>query len=137
LFCDAAGRVVAAAHAGWRGLANGILDQTVGRMRDAGASEILAWLGPAIGPDCFEVGDEVLSAFAVRDLGTSDVFKPLLGKPGKYLTDIYQLARKILVGAGVARIDGGDLCTMSDERRFYSYRRDHVTGRMASLIWIK
>jgi polyphenol oxidase len=137
LLCDEAGRVVAAAHAGWRGLVCGILEKTVAEMRNAGAGKIMAWLGPAIGPESFEVGEDVWNAFGVRGAATPDMFKVIAGKPGKYLANIYLLARKILGEAGVARIYGGDLCTVSDPRRFYSYRRDHVTGRMASLIWIK
>lgn len=137
LFCDAAGSVVGAAHAGWRGLANGILENTVDKMREAGAGEILAWLGPAIGPQRFEVGDDVLSAFVRRDPDAKAAFKPIDGRPGKYLADIYQLARIVLAKAGVERIAGGGLCTVSDQSCFYSYRRDHVTGRMASLIWIR
>jgi polyphenol oxidase len=137
LFCDTAGTVVAAAHAGWRGLANGILGQTVTHMRNAGAGEIMAWLGPAIGPGSFEVGEEVRAAFAGHGVATPDTFNDIPGKPGKYLADIYRLARKMLVAAGVAKIYGGGLCTMSDRQRFYSFRRDQITGRMASLIWIK
>jgi polyphenol oxidase len=137
LFCDTAGHVVAAAHAGWRGLVSGILEHTVARMRDAGAGEIIAWLGPAIGPDRFEVGEDVRAAFTVRGAGTPNIFKAVPDKPGKYLADIYQLARKVLGEVGVTRIYGGELCTMCDERSFYSYRRDRLTGRTASLIWIK
>jgi YfiH family protein len=137
LFCDAQGRVVGAAHAGWRGLAAGVLENTLARMRDAGAGEILAWLGPAIGPQRFEVGEDVLSAFVALDERTRTAFRPFPDRPGKYLADIYQLARTKLASAGVQRVAGGDFCTVTDARRFYSYRRDGVTGRMASLIWIK
>jgi YfiH family protein len=136
LFCDTAGSVVGAAHAGWRGLANGVLENTVSAMRSQGAAEILAWLGPAIGPERFEVGEEVLTAFAALDTKTNAAFKPIGHRPGKYLADIYQLARILLSRQGVQRIHGGDMCTMTDARRFYSYRRDGVTGRMATLIWI-
>jgi len=137
LFCDTAGSVVAAAHAGWRGLAGGILEQTVQQMRTAGAGDILAWLGPAIGPLQFEVGEDVLNAFIARLERNRSAFQPIAGQAGKYLADIYQLARQALSGAGVERISGGGLCTVSDASRFYSYRRDQVTGRMASLIWLK
>lgn len=137
LFCDVRGRVVGAAHAGWRGLLNGVLQNTVARMRDAGAEEILAWLGPAIGPQRFEVGAEVFEAFIGGDAGMASAFNPIASHQGKYLADIYQLARKTLVTSGVTRIAGGGLCTMTDTQRFYSYRRDGTTGRMASLIWIK
>lgn len=144
LFCDVDGKVVGAAHAGWRGLANGVLQETVHSMRDAGAGEILAWLGVAIGPSKFEVGHEVLAAFlegAGNDVAlqarVQAAFRPVAAKPGKYLCDIYQLARHLLNGAGVVRIAGGGQCTVSNSARFYSYRRDGVTGRQASLIWIK
>ena len=143
LFCDRAGTVVAAAHAGWRGLAGGVLGRTVAAMRASGAGEILAWLGPAIGPQQFEVGADVLAAFMA---GVSDAqaerevlaaFRIIAGKPGKYLADIYALARSMLRRDGVLSIAGGEYCTVSDPARFYSYRRDGVTGRQASLIWIK
>jgi hypothetical protein len=144
LFCDSAGKTVGAAHAGWRGLAAGVLDNTVAIMRDRGAENILAWLGPAIGPEHFEVGEEVRQAFVDRFVGygpdagrIQKAFRPVAGTAGKYLVDIYSLARSALNRLGVTRISGGDLCTVSDVRRFYSYRRDRVTGRMASLIWIK
>lgn len=137
LFCDQNGWVVAAAHAGWRGLAAGILEKTVARMRAAGAGEITTWLGPAIGPEYFEVGEDVRQAFVAQDAGTSAAFQPILAHKGKYLADIYALARTRLRHAGVHRISGGGLCTVSDSRRFFSYRRDKVTGRMASLIWLR
>lgn len=137
LFCDVAGKVVGAAHAGWRGLANGVLENTVNAMRDRGATDILAWLGPAIGPEQFEVGTEVLTAFAARVLQTETAFKPIDQRPDKYLADIYQLARILLSKHGIQGIYGGSMCTVTDARRFYSYRRDKITGRMASLIWIK
>lgn len=137
LFCDTRGLVVGAAHAGWRGLAAGVLENTVARMRDAGADDIIAWMGPAIGPDRFEVGQDVLTAFVERDANTRAAFKPIAGQSGKYLADIYSLATATLRKAGVARIYGGGLCTVTDKRRFYSYRRDKTTGRMASLIWLK
>lgn len=137
LFCDTQGRVVGAAHAGWRGLAHGVLENTAARMRDAGAGEILAWLGPAIGPDCFEVGQDVFDAFAKRDAGLASAFKPNPAQTGKYWADIYRLAKSILARAGVTRVYGGGLCTVTDQDRFFSYRRDKTTGRMASLIWLK
>ena len=137
LLCDVAGRVVGAAHAGWRGLVGGVLENTVVRMREAGAGDLMAWLGPAIGPERFEVGQDVRDAFVGRDPAARSAFVALAGRPGKYLADIYQLARNTLANAGVHKVYGGELCTVSDPRRFYSYRRDGVTGRMASLIWIK
>ena len=140
LFADLQGRVVGAAHAGWRGLVGGVLQNTVERMRQAGAGQIVAWLGPAIGPEQFEVGADVLSAFtdAAPQLltQTQACFHPISARPGKYLADIYGLARIALQQAGVQGVYGGGLCTVTD-RMFYSYRRDHVTGRMASLIWLK
>jgi YfiH family protein len=143
LFCDRAGSVVGAAHAGWRGLAGGVLARTLDAMRAAGAGEIMAWLGPAIGPSQFEVGADVLQAFeaGARDAAAlrevTAAFRAIEGRPGKYLADIYALARSVLRRDGVARIAGGEFCTVSDGARFYSYRRDKVTGRQASLIWIK
>ncbi len=143
LFCDVDGKVVAAAHAGWRGLAGGVLERTLEAMRGAGAGEILAWLGPAIGPQQFEVGADVLQAFraGAADAATlarvEAAFLPVAGRPGKFLADIYALARLVLRRAGVERVAGGEFCTVSDAARFYSYRRDGVTGRQASLIWRK
>src|SRR5450830_1077195 len=143
LFCSHDGLVVGAAHAGWRGLANGVLQATVPDMRARGATEILTWLGPAIGPGAFEVGADVLQAF--RDgahdeeerQALSDAFAAIAGKPGKYLADIYTLARIMLRRDGVKQVAGGEYCTVSDAAQFYSYRRDGVTGRQASLIWRK
>jgi hypothetical protein len=137
LFCDVAGTVVGAAHAGWRGLAQGVLENTLSRMRAAGAIDILAWLGPAIGPQNFEVGEDVFAAFVGRDDRMGGAFAPIPGKEGKYLADIFALARVTLQKAGVNQVFGGGLCTVSDRSRFYSYRRDRTTGRMASLIWLK
>lgn len=137
LLCDSAGKVVGAAHAGWRGLAAGVLENTVAAMRQAGAAELLAWLGPAIGPHQFEVGEDVLAAFADRGAGVQAAFKPIASRAGKYLADLPQLARWRLANLGVLQVAGGTDCTVSDGQRFYSFRRDHVTGRMASLIWIK
>ncbi len=137
LFCDTTGGVVGAAHAGWRGLAHGVLENTLARMRSAGARDILAWLGPAIGPESFEVGQDVCDAFVGRDARLASAFKPNPAQPGKYWADIYALARTILADAGVHQVYGGGLCTVADRRRFYSYRREKLTGRMASLIWLK
>lgn len=136
LFADLDGKVVGAAHAGWRGLAGGVLGQTARAMRAAGAGEITAWLGPAIGPDAFEVGADVLHAFEAALPGEAGAaFRPYPGREGKYLADIYSLARRMLARAGVTRVHGGDRCTFSEAAQFYSYRRDAVTGRQASLIW--
>ena len=136
LFCDFAGRVVGAAHAGWRGLAAGVLQNTVASMRAAGAGDIMAWLGPAIGPKNFEVGRDVHSAFTDRDARAEPAFQKSTRAPDKYFADLYALARLALQDSGVRRIYGGIHCTVAEPRRFYSYRRDIRTGRMAALIWI-
>ena len=135
LFCDADASVVAAAHAGWRGLAAGVLERTVERMGVA-PGRVRAWLGPAIGPAAFEVGDEVRAAFVGADPGAAAAFVPGVA-PGKWLADLFMLARRRLVAAGVRRIDGGGVCTVADPGHFYSYRRDGTTGRFASLIWLE
>ncbi len=136
LFCNRAGTVVAAAHAGWRGLADGVLEAAVASMA-ADPGEILAWLGPAIGPQAFEVGEEVRQIFLKQDPAAEQAFAPLpLHGSGKWLADIYSLARQRLGRIGVTQVFGGDFCTYTDSERFYSYRRDGVTGRMASLIWL-
>ncbi len=137
LFADLDGKVVGAAHAGWRGLAGGVLGATVAAMRAAGAGEITAWLGPAIGPDAFEVGGDVRDAFEAALPGVAaDAFRDYPGREGKYLADIYLLARRMLARDGVTRVHGGERCTFSEATQFYSYRRDRVTGRQASLIWL-
>lgn len=133
LFCDQAGTVVGAAHAGWRGLADGILEQTVAAMQ-VPPGQIMAWLGPAIGSDKFEVGEDVLAVFVADLPDALAAFQTI--KPDKWLADIYQLARLRLARLGVHQVYGGGLCTYTDATRFYSYRRDGVTGRMASLIWL-
>lgn len=133
LFCDRAGTVVAAAHAGWRGLLGGVLEATMASMAMP-ADQLLAWLGPAIGPQAFAVGNEVRAAFVADDAGAGACFVP--NASGKWLADIYGLARRRLQRAGVPSVFGGDLCTVSDPERFFSYRRDGVTGRQASLIWL-
>ncbi len=141
LFCDEAGTVVAAAHAGWRGLAGGVLEETVSAMNVA-PDRILAWLGPAIGPDSFEVGPEVREAFVAHNEMAGIAFRPALPgtldeAPRKWLADLYMLARIRLAGIGVERVSGGGVCTFKDARRFFSYRRDGRTGRMASLVWFE
>jgi len=134
LFCDRAGSVVAAAHAGWRGLADGVLEATVAAMQ-VRPGDILAWMGAAIGPQAFEVGDEVRQAFVALYPEAAMAFSP--HAPGKWLADMYQLARIRLKYAGVQAIYGGGRCTFNEADRFFSYRRDGVTGRMASLIWLE
>ena len=132
LFCDRAGEAVAAAHAGWRGLANGVLEATVAAM-GCPPAELMAWLGPAIGPDAFEVGDEVRARFLAQDAACGDCFRP--SPQGRWLADLYALARRRLRTLGLERVYGGGFCTFHDRERFFSYRRDGRTGRMASLIW--
>lgn len=134
LFCDRAGTRVAAAHAGWRGLAGGVLEATVNAL-DVPPQEILAWLGPAIGPRAFEVGEEVRAAFIADDPAASSAFAPTT--PGHWHADLYVLARKRLARLGIEAVSGGGHCTFEDAQRFYSYRRDGRTGRMASLIWLQ
>lgn len=134
LFCDRAGTVVAAAHAGWRGLLAGVLESTLHAMGVA-PSELLAWLGPAIGPQAFEVGDEVRAAFVAHDPAAAAAFAA--HTRGKWLADIELLARQRLNQAGITAIYGGGMCTVSDPDRFFSYRRDGQTGRMAALIWLE
>jgi YfiH family protein len=136
LFCDRAGSVVAAAHAGWRGLAGGVLEATVAEMQ-VPPDELLAWMGAAIGPQSFEVGDEVRQAFVAQHPEAAVAFQPHPASiQGKWLADIYQLARIRLSHAGVQAVYGGGRCTFTEAETFYSYRRDGVTGRMASLIWL-
>ncbi len=134
LLCDRAGTVVAAAHAGWRGLAGGVIAATVARM-GVPPAELLAWLGPAIGPDAFEVGEEVRAAFLALDADSAACFRP--SPAGRWLADIYELARRQLRGLGISAVYGGEFCTFSESERFFSYRREQHTGRMASLIWLE
>lgn len=134
LLCDRAGTVVGAAHAGWRGLHGGVIEATVAAMQVA-PGDVIAWLGPAIGPSAFEVGDEVRAAFVAVDASADSAFKPA-GQPGKWLADIYLLARQRLAALGVTAVYGGDCCTVSESQRFFSYRRDGVTGRMGTLVWL-
>lgn len=132
LFCSQAGDEVAAAHAGWRGLCNGVLEQTLAAF-DAEPGRINAWLGPAIGPQQFEVGSEVRAAFIAVDDAAAAAFTPM---GDKFLADICLLARQRLQRAGIHAIYGGDRCTVSEISHFFSYRRDGITGRLASLIWL-
>lgn len=130
LFCTTDGQKIAAAHAGWRGLLAGILPQTLAAMQ---SKNILAWLGPAIGTNCFEVGAEVRGAFAQKNAAFAAAFRP--SDATHYMADIYQLARIELALAGVQAVYGGGFCTVSEHERFFSYRRSLQTGRMATLIW--
>ncbi len=140
LLCDKAGSVVAAIHAGWRGLCDGVLEASVhqaSRAAQKKPADLMAWLGPAIGPHVFEVGTEVRAQFVEKDKNAFTAFK---AHGDKFLTNIYQLATLRLNNLGVTHIYGGghdeDFCTLSDEERFFSYRRDGDTGRMATLIWL-
>lgn len=135
LFCDEEGTVVAAAHAGWRGLAAGVLEATVESMKKP-TGKIMAWMGAAIGPAAFEVGEEVREVFIREIPSSSSAFKSG-NQPGKWWADIYQLAQLRLARIGVTQVFGGGLCTYTDNQRFYSFRRDGPTGRMASLIWLQ
>lgn len=152
LLCDGAGRAVGAAHAGWRGLAAGVIERTAERVAAlAGCSpaDLHAYLGPAIGPTAFEVGAEVREAFmshverletAQREVHRAATAAAFVARPeasGKYLADLAALARLRLDALGIRRVSGGDMCTVSQRERFYSYRRDRITGRMAALIWLQ
>ena len=133
LFADRGGTVVAAAHAGWRGLAAGVIEATL-RAMDAPPRDVTAWLGPAIGPRRFEVGRDVFAAFCDTDAAAAACFAP--HRDGKWLADLYELARRRLRHAGVTAIAGGGLCTMTESRRFFSFRGNKDTGRMATLAWL-
>jgi len=134
LLSDTAGECVAAIHAGWRGLVAGVVEQAVqatGRSGDA----LLAWLGPAIGPSAFQVGEEVRDSFMAHDQAAAGAFRQ--GTDGRWFADLYQLARQRLADCGVTAVYGGEYCSFTNSERFYSYRRDGVTGRMATLIWLE
>ncbi|SMC26163.1 conserved hypothetical protein [Andreprevotia lacus DSM 23236] len=135
LLCDRAGSVVAAAHAGWRGLHDGVIEAAVAAMQ-VQHNEVLAWLGPAIGPRAFEVGEEVRAAFVAHAAEAAQAFAAG-AQPGKWLADIYLLARQRLAAIGITAVYGGGFCTVNDAERFFSYRRSKITGRMASLIWLQ
>ncbi len=130
LVCSTDGAQIAAIHAGWRGLLAGVITNTVVAMQQ---QDLLVWLGPAIGPDCFEVGPEVREAFLEKSVTFNDAFKQQGN--GKWLADIYQLARIELAALGIVNVYGGTHCTFTEHEYFYSYRRESQTGRMATLIW--
>ncbi|TPW11386.1 MAG: hypothetical protein FD130_1989 [Halothiobacillaceae bacterium] len=132
LLCSRDGLKIAAVHAGWRGLVDGVILQAVSSLRHDPA-DIMAWLGPAIGPTAFEVGEEVRERFMARDWGCANAF--IAHETGRWWADLYLLARQQLAQIGVTAVYGGDLCTYCDPERFFSYRRDQTTGRMATLIW--
>jgi polyphenol oxidase len=134
LLCSRDGRHVGAAHAGWRGLAGGVIEATVAAMV-APADGLMAWLGPAAGPEHYEIGEEVRQAFLDMDPGADAAFVPT--RENHWRVDLYLLARQRLAAVGVDRVFGGGLCTIADPLRFFSHRRDQRTGRMASLIWME
>ncbi len=135
LFCDLSGSCVAAAHAGWKGLAAGVLEKTIQAM-GCKADQLMAWLGPAISQPCFEVGPEVRDAFLETNGEAGDCFVP--GSGDRWMANLYQLARQRLEYAGVTRIYGGGYCTFNQSDLFFSYRRDgKASGRMASVIWLE
>ena len=133
LFCDRQGSCVAVAHGGWRGLLDGILESTL-RALPVHASELLCWLGPAIGPGEFEIDDALRERFVKKDPDLAPAFAP--GRAGKCLADLYQIARRTLAGHGVHSVSGGEHCTYTQSQKFFSHRRDGTTGRMATLIWL-
>jgi YfiH family protein len=133
LLAHDAGSVIGAAHAGWRGLSAGVIEATIAAMALPG-NRVIAWLGPAIGPKKYEVGDEVRDALVRRDAAAAIAFSPT--RPGHWLLDLYTVARQRLRSLGVERIFGGGYCTHSDAHRFYSYRRDGTSGRMEAFLWI-
>ncbi len=133
LLCDDKGSVVGAVHAGWRGLCDGVIEAAVAEMK-VPTSSLMVWLGPAIGPMAFEVGAEVRAAFIGQHASAAAAFVP--APNGKWLADIFQLATLRLHALGITRIYGGGMCTYSNPERFYSYRRDGETGRMATMIWL-
>lgn len=134
LLADRAGRVVAAAHAGWRGMAAGVIESALESMKVSPA-EVLAWLGPAIGPRAYEVGEEVREAFLAHDAEAANAFQPK--RPGHWLLDLYAVARQRLQAAGVRAVFGGGFCTFTQADRFFSFRRDRTRERMAAVIWLE
>jgi polyphenol oxidase len=130
LVCSGDGTEIAAIHAGWRGLLDGVIDNTIAALQ---SRDVLVWFGPAIGSERFEVGDEVRAAYVAKSTEYASAFKQK--NQDKWLADIYQLARINLAFLGITKVFGGGFCTVTDEKRFYSFRRDKVTGRMATLIW--
>ncbi len=134
LLATSDGACVAAIHAGWRGLLAGIIEATLDKLGEP-SERVHVWLGPAIGPSAFEVGDEVRTLFIQQDVHAQHAFQPQGREVDKWLCDLYLLARQRLMRRGITHITGGNLCTYTDRQRFYSYRRDGTTGRMVSLIW--
>lgn len=138
LLCDHAGTVAGVIHAGWRGMVEGVIERTLSEISRADGMDtrIMAWLGPAIGPRHFEVGEEVRQAFIAHDRKSAIAFLPHRTHSGKWFADLFLLARQRLAEAGVTEVYGGGECTFSNPERFFSYRRDGNTGRMAGLIWL-
>jgi hypothetical protein len=130
--CDRRGARVAVVHAGWRGMAAGVIENAVAALRTE-PRDVIAWMGPTIGPDAFEVGPEVREAFIARDAQAESAFRA--GKPGKFMADLYHLARRRLAAAGVEDVHGGGFCTYHEPARFFSYRRVPRSGRMGAFIW--
>lgn len=134
LFCDAQGSVVGAAHAGWKGLAAGVIESTVQAM-NIPPQNLMAWLGPAISQEAFEVGEEVRTVFVAAQPQAASAFTT--GQSGKWLADLYALARMRLNALGITQIYGGNHCTYRENEKFFSYRRDGTTGRMGTFIWLE
>ena len=134
VFAAQDGSEIAAAHAGWRGLAAGVLEATVAAMQTP-ADKLIAWLGPAAGPQAYEIGEEVFAAFVSRDAGAGAAFAPT--RPGHWKVDLYALARRRVAAVGVTQVHGGAFCTISDPARFFSHRRDGRSGRIATVAWIE
>lgn len=132
VFASEDGSEIAVAHAGWRGLAGGVLEATLDALHTP-RERVVAWLGPAAGPHAYEIGQEVFDAFVLGDVDAASAF--VATRPGHWRVDLYALARRRLTIAGVTRVDGGGLCTISDPRRFFSHRRDQRSGRMATIVY--
>ncbi len=133
LLADERGEAVGIAHAGWRGLAAGVIEATLQAMA-VPPGRILCWLGPAIGPAAYEIGEEVRAAFLQRDAHAQSAFTA--ARPGHWRLDLYAIARQRLAASGVTRVSGGEFCTATDSARFFSYRRDKASERMAAAIWL-
>ena len=133
MFADERGEAVGIAHAGWRGLCAGVMEATIAAM-NVPANRVLAWLGPAIGPQVYEIGAEVRDAYLARDRRAESAFTPT--RPGRWHLDLYAVARQRLAGVGVTRVTGGGFCTASEPALFYSYRKNKTTERMAAAIWL-
>lgn len=136
LFTTTSGNEVAVAHAGWRGLCDGVLEETV-KYFQAKSEDIIVWFGPAIGPKAFQVGIDVVEKFVAVDEKAKLAFQADVIEDGKYLGNLYQIATQRLNNLGITQIYGGNHCTFNEKEKFFSYRRDNQTGRMASVIWFE